>query len=85
MCWSEKDNSKVFHKIKCRQCDGNIGEAVEQEESLCDEVDTASEFSYLGDRVSACGGCEAATTAITRCGGLSFGSAVSWCMTEGSL
>ena len=31
----------------------NIGEAVEQEEKLCDEVESVSEFRYFGDRVSA--------------------------------
>ena len=40
---------------------------MEQEEKLCDEVETVSEFTYLGDRVSASGGCEAAVTARTRC------------------
>ena len=34
----------------------------------CDEVDTVREFAYLGDRVSACGGCDSAVTARTRCG-----------------
>ena len=52
----------------CRKCDGDIGEAVKQEERLCDEVETEREFTYLGDRVSAGGGCEAAVTARTRCG-----------------
>ena len=45
-----------------------ILEAVEQEEKLLDEVETESEFTYLGDRVSAGPGCEAAVTARTRCG-----------------
>ena len=31
-----------------------------------------SEFTYLGDRVSAGGGCEAAVTARTRCGCVKF-------------
>ena len=31
-------------------------------------MDTVSEFTYLGDRVSAGGGCEAAGTVRTRCG-----------------
>ena len=35
---------------------------MEQEERLCDEVETVREFTYLGDRVSAGGGCEAAVT-----------------------
>ena len=40
--------------------EGNIGEAVEQEERLCDDVETVREFTYLGERVSTGGGCEAA-------------------------
>ena len=34
-----------------RKCiyEGNIGEAVEQEEKLCDEVETVREFTYYGD------------------------------------
>ena len=43
-------------------------EAVEQEIKLCDEVKTVREFTYLGDRVSAGGGCEAVVTARMRCG-----------------
>ena len=35
---------------------------MEQEEKLCDEVETVREFTYLGDRVSASGGCETART-----------------------
>ena len=46
---------------------------------LCDEIETVMEIPYLGDRVSAGGGCEAAVTARTRCG-LSLGSVVSCCM-----
>ena len=53
--------------LKCRKCVGSIGEAVEQEERLCDEVGTAREFTYHGDRVSASRGCETAVTARTRC------------------
>ena len=41
---------------------------MEQEEKLCDEVETVREFTYLGDRVSAGEECEAAVTARTRCG-----------------
>ena len=41
---------------------------MEQEEKLCDEVKTVSEFTYLGEMVNAGGGCEAAVTARTRCG-----------------
>ena len=59
---------KFSRNVTYRKCEGNIGEAVEQEENLCDEVETVSEFTYLGERVSASGGCEAAVTARTRCG-----------------
>ena len=38
---------------------------MEQEDKLCVEVETVTEFTYLGDRVSAGGGCEAAVTART--------------------
>ena len=34
---------------------------MEQEKS-CDEVETVRKFTYLGDRVSSGGGCEAAVT-----------------------
>ena len=40
---------------------------MEQKEKLCDEVETVREFTYLGDMVSAGGGCEAAVTARTGC------------------
>ena len=50
---------------------------MQQEEKLCDEVETVRDFTYLGDMVSVCGGCEAAVTAKTRCGGLTLGSVVS--------
>ena len=59
---------KFLRNCACRKCEGNIGEVVEQEEKLCDEVETARKFAYLGDRVSAGGGCGAAVTARTRCG-----------------
>ena len=54
---------KVSRYFTYRKCEGNIGEAVEQEEKLCDEVETAREFIYVGDMVSAGGGCQAAVTA----------------------
>ena len=47
-------------KFTSRKCEGNIGEAVEQ------QVEIVLEFTYLGDRVSAGGGCETSLTARTR-------------------
>ena len=63
---------KVSRNFSCRKCEGNIGEAVEQEVKLCDAVKTVREFTCLGDRVSAGGGCEAAVTARTTCGWVDF-------------
>ena len=59
---------KSSRNLICRKCEGNIGEAVEQEKKLCDEMITEWEFTYPCDRVSAGGGCENAVTARTRCG-----------------
>ena len=39
---------------------------MEQEEKLCDEVETVNELTYLDDNVSAVDECEAAVTARTR-------------------
>ena len=36
-------------------------------------VETVRQFIYLSDRMSACGGCEAAVTARMRCGWVKFG------------
>ena len=52
-----------------------ILEAVDKEEKSCDEVESVREITYLGDRVSAGGGCEAAVTA-----GMILGSATRYCM-----
>ena len=41
-------------------------------EKLCEEVETVRGFCYLGDRVNASGGCEAAVTTIARIGWLKF-------------
>ena len=43
------------------------------------------EFTYLGDRVNAGGGCEPAVTVRTRCEWKGLGCAVSSCMAEGFL
>ena len=55
-------------KLACRKCERNIVEAVEKEETYCDEVETVGEFTYLGDRVSDGSGCDVAVSARTRCG-----------------
>ena len=42
------------------------------EETLCDVVETVSEFTYLGELASAGGVCEAAVTDRTICGCVGF-------------
>ena len=41
---------------------------MEQEETLCDEVETERKSTYLCGKVSFGGGCKAVVTARTRCG-----------------
>ena len=72
MYWSEKGDSRSSRNFRCRTCEFNIGKAVEQKGKLCDVVETVREFTYLGDRVSAGGGCERAVTSRTRCGWVKF-------------
>ena len=82
--WLATELGEVIQKFltyfTCRRCEGNVGEAVEQEGKLCDEVETVREFTFCGDRVSASGGCEAAMTVRQDVGWLSLGSAVRCCM-----
>ena len=63
---------KFSRNFTCRRCEGNIVEVVEQEKNLFDEVETVGEFTCLGDRVSADGGCVTAVTVKTRCGLVRF-------------
>ena len=63
---------KISRNYTCRKCEGNIGEAVEQEEKLCDEVETVREFTYFCGKVSAGGVCDVAVTAIAKCGWVMF-------------
>ena len=45
---------------------------MEQEEKLCDKVESVGKFTYAGDRVGDGRRCEAAVTARTRCGWVKF-------------
>ena len=66
------DVPEFSRNFTCRKCEENIGEVVEQEEKLCDEVETVQELTYIVDRVSAGRGCEAFLTPRTRCGWVKF-------------
>ena len=45
---------------------------VDSIEKLCDKVETVNGFCFLGDRLNASGGCEAAVTAKVRIGWVRF-------------
>ena len=55
----------------CSKCEVRKGMR-DSIEKLCDEVDTVNGFCYLGDRLNASGGCEAAVTARVRIGWMRF-------------
>ncbi|XP_077869365.1 synaptogenesis protein syg-1-like, partial [Saccoglossus kowalevskii] len=40
----------VKQSFACGRCKNGVGRVVEQEEKLCDEVETVKEFTYLGDK-----------------------------------
>ena len=56
----------------CGRCDCMRAGTVSTKEKLCDGVETVKGFCYLGDRLNASGGCEAAVTARARIGWLKF-------------
>ena len=56
----------------CGQCKKQVDGLVEPVEELCEEVETVRGFCYLGHRVNASGGCEAAVTARARIGWVKF-------------
>jgi len=58
----------------CDSCKKGMDEVVEPDEELCDDgVETVKGFSYLGDKVNASGGREAAVTTRVRIGSIKFG------------
>ena len=56
----------------CSKCKGIMEGTMDSIDKLCDEVETVNGFCYLGDRVNASGGCEAAVTARVRIGWVRF-------------
>ena len=48
---------KISRNFTCRQCEGNIGEAMEQVEKLCDDIETVGGFTYLGEHIWRMRGC----------------------------
>ena len=56
----------------CFKCRGVKAKNSDSIEKLCDEVENVNGFCYLGDRLNAGGGCEAAVTARVRIGWMRF-------------
>ena len=56
----------------CSKRRGIMEAMVDSIEKLCDEVKTVNGFCYLGDRLNASGGCEAAVTVRIRIGWVRF-------------
>ena len=56
----------------CGRCTKQADGFIDSVEELCEEVETVRGFCYLGDRVNAGGGCEAAVTARARIGWVKF-------------
>ena len=56
----------------CGRCKKQADGFMDSVEDLCEEVETVRGFCYLGNRVNAGGGCEAAVTSRARIGGVKF-------------
>ena len=48
----------------CSKCKGIMEGTVDSIEKLCNEVETVNGFCYLGDRLNASDGCEAAVARV---------------------
>ena len=62
--------ARFFVCSKYEKATNGAGEV--QQEVMCDEVETVKGFCYLGNRLNASGGCEAALTVRTRVGWKKF-------------
>ena len=67
--WRKSSNAKVkrmtcsiAENFVCGRCKRTAKGEADPVERLCDEVETVNSFCYLGDRLNASGGCEAAVT-----------------------
>ena len=56
----------------CSKCQGIMEGTMDSIEKLCDEMETVNAFCYLGNRLNASDGCEAAVTARVRIGWVRF-------------
>ena len=72
--------ARLSMRFVCSKCHGIMEGTMDSIEKLCDEVETVNEFRYMGDRLNASGGCEAAVTVrigwvrFRKCGELLLGN-----------
>ena len=64
--------ARLGRDFVCGRCNNQVNGFVGPVEELCEEVESVRGFCYLGDRVNASGGCEAAVTARVRIGWVKF-------------
>ena len=68
----KRATARLAMHFVCLKCKGIMEGTMNSIEKLCDEVETVNGFCYLGDRLNASGGCEAAVTARLRIGWVRF-------------
>ena len=69
---TKRTTARLAMHFVCLKCKGIMEGTMDLFEKLCDEVETVNGFCYLGDRLNASGGCEAAVTASIRIGWVRF-------------
>ena len=68
----KRATTRLAMHFVCLKCKGIMERMMDSIEKLCDEVETVNGFCYLGDRLNASGGCEAAVTARVGIGWVRF-------------
>ena len=65
---TKKVTTGLAMRFVCSKCHGEMDGKLDSIEKLCEEVEMVNGFCYLGDRLNASGGCEAAVTTRVRIG-----------------
>ena len=68
----KRATARLAMHFVCSKCKGIMEGTMDSIEKLCDEVETVNGFCYMGDRLNASGGCEAAVTVRARIGWVRF-------------
>ena len=68
----KKATARLAMHFVCLKCKGIMEGTMDSINKLCNEVETVNGFCYLGDRLNASGGCQAAVTARVKIGWVRF-------------